>query len=412
MKYKQRDDTTKSNNNFETFKEDFLAGIKAGKPLSGKDGLLTPLIKELLEKALEGEIEGHLAAEPEDIANRRNGYTDKTMNTADGSFELSTPRDRAGTFEPTIVKKRQTTLTDELDQKILALYALGNSYTDISKHITDLYGIEVSTATISTITDKLIPIITEWRSRPLDKIYPIMFLDGMYFKVRDNGKVITKVLYNILGVNQEGMREILGFYLADSEGANFWLGVLNDLKHRGVEDVLIVCVDGLNGFPEAINTIFPKAEVQLCVVHQIRNTLKYVVSKEQKEFMQDLKLVYKAATIDLAESNLLKLDEKWGKRYPAAIKSWRNNWNNLSQYFKYSAEIRRLIYTTNPIEGYHRQVRKYTKTKAAFSSENALFKLVYCACQQIHKKWTMPMANWGLIASQLAIHFEGRFNLI
>jgi transposase-like protein len=412
MKNKDRADTAKTITNFEAFKDNFLAGIKAGKPLSGKDGLLTPLIKELLEAALEGEIEGHLHQEPEDVANRRNGYTNKTVTTADGSFELSTPRDRAGTFEPTIVKKRQTTLTDELDQKILALYALGNSYADIANHITDLYGIEVSTATISNITDKLIPIITEWRNRPLDKTYPVVFLDGMFFKVRDNGKVITKVLYNILGINSQGIKEILGFYLADSEGANFWLGVLNDLKHRGIQDILIASVDGLNGFPEAINTIFPKTEVQLCIVHQIRNTLKYVVSKEQKEFMHDLQLVYKAATLDLAETNLLNLDEKWGKRYPAAIKSWQKHWSNLSQFFKYSAEIRRLIYTTNPIEGYHRQVRKYTKTKAAFSSDNALFKLVYCACQQIHKKWTAPMANWGLIASQLSIHFEGRFSLI
>jgi len=402
----------KSNINFESFKEEFLSGIKAGKPLSGKDGLLTPLIKELLETALEGELESHLDNEPEEIANRRNGYTSKTMTTADGSFELATPRDRAGTFEPVIVKKRQTTLTEELDQKILSLYSLGNSYQDISKHITELYGIEVSSATISGITDKLIPVISEWRSRPLEKVYPIIFLDGMYCKARDNGKVVTKVLYNILGVNSEGVKEILGFYIADSEGANFWLGVLNDLKHRGIEDVLIACVDGLVGFADAITAVFPKTEVQMCVVHQIRNSLKYVVSKEQKEFMSDLKLVYKAATLDLAETNLLKLEEKWGKRYPAAIKSWHNNWSNLSTYFKYSEDIRRLIYTTNAIEGYHRQVRKYTKTKAAFSNENALFKLVYCACQQIHKKWTKPMANWALIASQLSISFEGRFNLI
>lgn len=404
--------TPKTKIDLNKFKDEFLTGLKNGRPLSGKDGLLTPLIKELLETALEGELESHLSSEGDSEDNRRNGYMSKTMRTENSSFELFTPRDRAGSFEPTIVKKRQTNLTDELEQKILALYGIGNSYQDISKHITELYGIEISTSSISAITDKLIPVITEWRNRPLNKMYPIIFLDGMHFKIRDNGKVVGKVLYNILGINSQGIKEILGFYLSDSEGSNFWLGVLNDLKHRGIEDILIACVDGLKGFPEAVTTIFPKTEVQLCVVHQIRNTLKYVVSKEQKEFMKDLKLVYKAATLDLAGSNLLKLEEKWGKRYPAAIKSWHMNWENLTQYFKYSEEIRRLIYTTNPIEGYHRQIRKYTKTKSAFSSENSLFKIVYCSCQQIQKKWTMPMFNWGLIASQLAIHFEGRFSLI
>jgi transposase-like protein len=273
-----------------------------------------------------------------------------------------------------------------------------------------MYDVEVSPATISAVTDKLVPVITEWRSMPLDSVYPVVFLDGMYFKVREGGKVVTKVLYNILGVNQSGIKEILGFYIADAEGANFWLGVLTDLKERGVQDILIACVDGLTGFPQAINAMFPKTEVQLCVVHQIRSSLKYVVSKEQKQFLVDLKQVYAASSKELAESNLLALDEKWGKRYPSVIKSWTTHWENLSQYFKYSSEIRRLIYTTNPIEAFHRQVRKFTKTKSAFTSEGALFKLVYCACQRIKDKWTAPMHNWGLIISQLDIHFDGRIN--
>lgn len=399
-------------NDLAQFKQHLLEGIKAGKPLSGKDGLLTPLLKEIIEASLEGELDAHLEAERGDSnANRRNGYTSKEVRSESGSFSLSTPRDRNGTFEPQIVKKRQTVLNDALDQKVMSLFSIGMSYRDISGHIAEMYDVEVSPATISAVTDKLIPVITEWRSRPLDSVYPVVFLDGMYFKVREGGKIVTKVLYNILGVNQAGIKEILGFYIADSEGANFWLGVLTDLKERGVQDILIACVDGLTGFPQAINAMFPKTEVQLCIVHQIRSSLKYVVSKEQKQFLADLKQVYAASSKELAESNLLMLDEKWGKRYPSVIKSWSTNWENLSNYFKYSSEIRRLIYTTNPIEAFHRQVRKFTKTKAAFTAEVALFKLVYCACQRIQEKWTAPMHNWGLIISQLDIHFDGRINL-
>jgi transposase-like protein len=328
-----------------------------------------------------------------------------------GTFELETPRDREGSFDPQIVKKRQTVLNASLDNKIIGLYGLGMSYEDIASHLKEMYDFDVSPGTISAVTDKLLPVITDWRSRPLEAIYPILFMDGMYFKVRENGKVITKVLYNILGINQEGRKDILGFYVAESEGANFWLGVLNDLKERGVRDVLIACVDGLTGFPEAIKGAFPRTEVQLCIVHQIRNSLKYVASKNQKEFMRDLKTVYQAPSKDIAEHNLLKLDEKWGAKYPMVLKSWHANWEHLSHYFQYSGEIRRLIYTTNAIEGFHRQVRKFTKTKGAFTSETALFKLVYCACQKIAEKWTSPLQNWALTISQLDVYFEGRLNL-
>lgn len=397
--------------NLADLQREIVESVRAGKSLLGKEGALTPLIKYALEAAMEGEIEAHMASN-EDNANRRNGKMKKTVNSESGAFELETPRDRNGSFEPQIVKKRQTVLTEELDNKILALYAMGAGYKDISKHMADMYGYEVSAATISSVTDKLLPTVLEWRNRPLEKIYAVLFLDAMFFKGRgEGGKVVDRVLYNIMGINQEGYKEILGFYVAESEGANFWLGVLNDLQARGVKDILIACVDGLKGFPEAIQNAFPKTEIQLCIVHQIRNSIKYVASKDQKPFMADLKLVYQAATQELAEHNLTKLDEKWGSRYPMVIKSWVTHWEHLTAYFKYSADVRRLIYTTNPIEGFHRQVRKYTKTKGAFTSDNALFKLVYCACQKIQEKWNMPLQNWAITISQLDIYFPGRLEL-
>lgn len=398
---------------FEAFKAKAIEDMRAGKDLMGKEGVFTPLMKEFLEAALEGEMSSHMAMcleEPEN-QNRRNGKNSKTIQSHMGSFELETPRDRESSFEPQIVKKRQTVLNASLDNKILGLYGLGMSYQDIASHLKEMYDFDVAPATISAVTDKLIPVIAEWRSRPLEAVYPILFMDGMYFKSRENGKVVTKVLYNILGINQEGHKEILGFYVAESEGANFWLGVLNDLRERGVQDVLIACVDGLTGFPEAIQGVFPRTEIQLCIVHQIRNSLRYVASKNQKEFMKDLKEVYRASSKENAEYNLLKLEEKWGEKYPMVIKSWQSNWEHLSHYFQYSGDIRKLIYTTNSIEGFHRQVRKFTKTKGAFTSEMALFKLVYCACQKISEKWTTPLQNWALTISQLDIYFEGRLQL-
>jgi putative transposase len=392
-----------------TLEQDILSSIRAGKSLLGQGGALTPFIKRALEAALEGEIESHILTEEDaGISNRRNGKSSKTLRSESGSFELLTPRDRNSSFEPSIIKKRQTVLGESLDNHILQLFGVGMSYQDIASHLKEMYDYDTSPATISSVTDRLIPVITEWRNRPLESVYPIVFLDGMYFKARQDAKVTTKVLYNIMGIDKDGRKDILGFYVAESEGANFWLGVLNDLRERGVQDILIACVDGLKGFPEAINSIFPQTEVQLCIVHQIRNSLKYIASRDQKEFMVDLKEIYKASTKDLAEYNLLKLDEKWGKKYPAVLSSWQNNWDKLSSYFKYSAEIRRIIYTTNAIEGFHRQVRKYTKTKGAFTSENALFKLVYCAIERIREKWTQPIQNWALSVSQLHIHFGDR----
>ena len=401
-----------SNFNYNDFKAEAIEKIKSGQPLTGKGGILTPLLKELLESALEGELDAHLLENRDaGISNRRNGKSSKQVQTSSDSFELFTPRDREGSFEPEIVKKRQTVLNESLDNKVLALYALGMSYEAISEHLAEMYGLEVSSAKISLITDKLLPLITEWRNRPLESVYPIVFLDAMHFKVRVDGKVTTKAFYSVLAVTPEGKKDILGLYLSENEGARFWLGVLNDLRARGVEDLLIASIDGLKGFPEAIADVFPKTEIQLCIVHQIRNSLKYVVSKDQKAFMADLKLVYRASSKDLAEHHLLELGEKWGKKYPAVMKSWNDNWENLSQYFKYPEELRRIIYTTNIVEGFHRQIRKYTKNKGAFTSENALLKLIYCACQKVLEKWNQPMHNWALIISQLQIYFDGRLNL-
>jgi putative transposase len=397
---------------FSQFQAEAIEQLKSGQSLTGKGGVLTPLIKKILEAALEGEMDSHLSdCKSDNLPNRRNGKLTKTIKTDTGSFELSTPRDRDSSFEPEIVKKRQTVLNESLDNKIISLYALGMSYEAIGDHLTEMYGLEVSPAKISQITDRLLPVITEWRNRPLETIYPIVFLDAMHFKVRVDGKVCSKAFYSVLGVNKSGVKDILGLYLSENEGAHFWLSVLNDLRARGIEDILIASIDGLKGFPEAIATVFPKTEIQLCVVHQIRNSLKYVVSKVQKAFMVDLKLVYRATSKDLAEHHLLELDEKWGKKYPAVIKSWNANWEALSQYFKYPEALRRIIYTTNIVEGFHRQVRKYTKNKGAFTSENALLKLIYCACQKILEKWNQPMHNWALIASQLQIFFDGRLDL-
>lgn len=401
-----------TNFNYSEFKAEAIEKIKSGQPLTGKGGILTPLLKELLESALEGELDAHLLENREaGINNRRNGKSSKQVQTSSDSFELLTPRDREGSFEPEIVKKRQTVLNESLDNKVIALCALGMSYEAISEHLAEMYGLEVSCAKISLITDKLLPLITEWRNRPLESVYPIVFLDAMHFKIRFDGKVTTKAFYSVLAVSTEGKKDILGLYLSENEGARFWLGVLNDLRARGVEDLLIASIDGLKGFPEAIADVFPKTEIQLCIVHQIRNSFKYVVSKDQKAFMADLKLVYRASSKDLAEHHLLELGEKWGKKYPAVMKSWNDNWENLSQYFKYPEDLRRIIYTTNIVEGFHRQIRKYTKNKGAFTSENALLKLIYCACQKVLEKWNQPMHNWALIISQLQIYFDGRLNL-
>ena len=385
-----------------------LSALQDGQQLTGKDGILTPLIKQLTEAALEAEMAVYL--ETVEGSNRKNGYGRKTVKSTSGSFELATPRDRAGSFDPQLVKKHQTHMSDEIERKIISMFGLGMSYLDIAGHIAEIYGLEISNATISGITDKLIPEIKAWQQRPLASHYPFVWLDAIHYKIKQDGRYVAQAVYTVLGLTLEGHKEILGLYLSETEGANFWLSVLTDLNNRGLEDILIACVDGLNGFPEAINAIFPQTEVQLCVIHQIRNSLKYVASKNQKEFMADLKPVYKAETIAGAETALDALEEKWGKKYPLVIKSWRRKWANLSVYFKYPPDIRRVIYTTNAIEAVHRQFRKLTKTKGAFPNENSLLKLLYMGIQNASQKWTMPLQNWNLTLSQLSIYFEGRLD--
>ena len=385
---------------------DFAAQLKAGKGIGGKDGALTPLIKQLTEMALQAELETHLSQDFE--RNRKNGFSSKTMKSANGTFELETPRDRNGSFEPELVKKNQTHMSDELESKMLSLFALGNSYSQIADHIEDMYGVHFSKQAITAITDKLIPKLEEWRKRPLESIYPFIYLDAIHYKVRDEGHYVSKAFYTVLGVNLEGKKEILGLYLNESEGAKFWLQVLTDLQNRGVEDILIASVDGLKGFPEAINAVFPDTEVQLCIVHQIRNSLKYVASKDQKQFASELKAIYQAFTKEEAENELDKLEEKWGKKYPIIFESWRNKWDNLSNYFKYAEPIRKVIYTTNIIESVHRQFRTLTKTKGAFPNDNSLLKLLFAGIQNAEKKLTMPIKNWSLTISQLNIHFKER----
>lgn len=396
---------------YEALKKKTLEQFRSGKSLFGKGGAFAPLLKDVLEAALQAEMEEHLDEEQRLKGNRKNGYSSKELKTAEGSFDLSTPRDRHAAFDPQIVRKRETILAESLEHKIIGLYGHGMSFRDISAHIKDMYDTDISAATLSAITDKVIPLVEEWQSRPLEPLYCIVWLDAMYYKVKQDSKIISRCVYNILGITTEGRKEILGCYTNESEGANFWLSVLTDLQNRGVQDILIACIDNLKGFAEAISTVFPKTEVQSCIVHQIRNSLKYVASKDQKEFMKELKPVYQAVSKEAAAQQLEKLAEKWSKKYPVVIGSWQRNWEKLTTYFGYPAAIRKLIYTTNTIEGYHRQIRKVTKTKGAFTSDMSLLKLIYLATQNIQKKWTQPLQNWSITVSQLSIIFPDRISL-
>lgn len=403
--------SNKSPFDYDALKNKALSQLRSGKSLFGKDGAFGPLLKEFLEAAMESELEEHLDDEQRDNGNRKNGHGFKKLKTADGTIELDTPRDRSASFEPQIVKKRETILAESLEGKIIGMYGLGMSLRDISSHIKDMYDTDISAATLSAITDKVIPLVKEWQNRALEETYCVVWLDAMYYKVKEEGKIISRCVYNVLGVNAEGRKDLLGMYISESEGANFWLSILTNLQQRGVNDILIACIDNLKGFAEAIASIYPQTEVQTCVVHQIRNSLKYVASKDQKLFMADLKPVYQAITKEDAEQQLQELETKWGKKYPIVIESWHRNWSKLSTYFKYSAAIRKLIYTTNTVEGFHRQIRKVTKTKGAFTSDMALLKLIYLATQNIQKKWTHPLQNWGLTVSQLSIVFGDRLKL-
>jgi putative transposase len=397
---------------FERFKQEAIKGLYAGKPLNGDKGIFAPLLKHFLEAAMAGELEAHLQEEKAaGKANRKNGKTSKRVKSLSGEFELETNRDRSGSFEPVVLPKRQLIVTAELEEKIINLYGLGLSTRDITKYVKEMYQMDISATTLSTITDKVIPAMNEWRSRPLESMYAFVYLDCMHYKVREGSSVVTRAVYNILGVSLSGTKDLIGMYLSESEGAKFWLSVLTDLKSRGVEDILIACIDGLKGFPEAIGAIFPRTEIQTCVVHQIRSSLRYIAEKDKKAFMADLKPVYQAFNQEEGYENLLQLEEKWGKKYPVPLQGWFTNWENLSTFFKYDAQIRKVIYTTNTVEGFHRQVRKVTKTKGAFTSDTALLKLVYLVVQRLTDKWTMPLHNWKLTLSQLYIMFEDRLKV-
>ena len=379
----------------------------------GKDGLVQRLIKDVLENILEVEMGEHLGRDKydrqtdidQDDRNYRNGYSKKTLRSSFGDVDLDVPRDRKAEFEPQIIKKYET-VCNELDKKIISLYAKGMSTRDIQAEVEDLYGITLSPSMISKITDKVIATATEWQNRMLDEIYPIVYLDAMYFKVRSNGKIVNKAVYICLGYTLEGYKDILGIWVDEAEGAKFWLSICNDLKNRGVKKILIACMDGLKGLPQAIKTVFPTVDIQTCIVHQIRNSIKYIASKDKKAFMKDLKEVYKTTTEEFALAQLDNLKEKWGSNYGMVIDSWYNNWNNLDTFFKFSPQIRKLIYTTNVLEGFNRQVRKFTKVRTIFPTDESLNKCVYLATMEIMEKWTQPIHNWGTTLAELSLYFE------
>lgn len=397
---------------FKSFQTQALEQLRNGKPLLGKDGVFAPLLENLLNAALEGEMDAHLDEEERLCGNRRNGHMSKQVQTSLGEVTVHTPRDREGSFAPQLIKKRETILAEGVADKIIGLYALGNSTRQISDWIETNLGNRISADTISAITDRILPELQSWKSRMLESVYPIVWMDAIHYKVMDDkNRPVSRAIYNVLGINREGYKELLGMYISKSEGANFWLSVLTDLQNRGVQDILIACIDNLKGFAEAINSIYPQTVIQSCIVHQVRNSVKYVASKNQKEFMADLKRIYQAVNKETAESELLNLQQKWGEHYPVVIKSWQDNWEKLSAYFQFTAPIRKLIYTTNTVEGYHRQVRRVTKNKGVFTNDTALEKLVYLAYRNIRKKWTMPLAEWGKTAQQMAIIFEDRLAL-
>lgn len=390
--------------------------VKHMNDLTKDGGPFQLMFKSTLERLMKAELEEHLGYSHGDVRrkktdNCRNGTYKKTVKTTAGKLDVDVPRDRQSSFEPIIVPKFESQ-TSDLENQIISLYAKGMTTRDISEHLKTAYmGVEISPTLISNVTEKIMSDVTLWQARPLDSIYPVIFFDAIHYKVREDHKILSKAVYVCLGISKNGMKDILGIYVGENESSTFWLSVLTDLKNRGVDDVLIASVDGLKGFPEAIKTIFPRTEVQTCIVHQIRNSLRYVGSKYQKEFLKDLKPVYQAATIELAEQNLKKLEEKWSDRYPVVTNSWVKNWPQLSQYFKYSPAIRKMIYTTNIVEGFHRQLRKVTKNRSVFPSDKALLKLMYLATIDASKKWTMVKQDWSSIIGQLSIHFGDRIKL-
>ena len=377
-------------------------------------------IKDMLKDLMSGTIQTMLKAEIEhelgyaknsvsekNTSNSRNGYSKKTVRSEYGNINLDIPRDRNAEFEPQIIPKYQREITG-IEGQILSLYVKGMSSRDIEEHLNNLYGIDVSPSMISKITDKIIPEIREWQSRQLEDVYPIVFMDAIHYSVRKEGIVVKKAVYLAIGIDREERKEVMGFWIGENESSKYWLNILNELKNRGVQDILIMSVDNLKGFSEAISSVFSRTEIQKCIVHQIRNSIRHISYKDVREFASELKEMYNAPTLEQAENRLDALEEKWGKKYMAVINSWRSNWNELTTYFKYDTKIRKLIYTTNPIESLNRQLRKYTKTKSLYPTDEALMKSVYLSLKEATKKWTGRISGWGEIYSQLSIYFEGR----
>ena len=389
-----------------------LADYKKPDDLIGESGLLKQLTKALLERALEAELTDHLGHEKHapvgnKSGNARNGKSAKTIKGEFGKLPIEVPRDRDATFEPVILPKGKTRFTG-FDDKIISLYARGMTTREIQGHIEEIYGVDVSAGLISSVTDAVADEVKIWQSRPLDATYPIVYMDAVRVKVRDNGHVSNKAVYLALGVNMDGIKEVLGMWVAENEGAKFWLQVVTELKNRGVEDIFIACVDGLKGFPEAIEAVFPRTQVQLCLVHMVRHSLKYVSWKQRKEVATDLKTIYQATTVEEAEMNLSAFEAKWDKSHPSIGQSWRRNWERIIPFFAYPKDIRKVIYTTNAIESLNMSLRKVTKNRGSFPNDAAMFKLLYLALHNIAKKWTMPIRDWKAALNQFSIIFEGR----
>ena len=375
--------------------------------------LFKETIAEFMESGLEAELDDELGYgrydyRNKDTDNSRNGHSSKTLRTSYGDVEVAVPRDRKGEFEPQLLKKNQTSVSQDIEEKILSMYAKGMTTGDIETHIQDIYGIEVSDTTISRITDKILPIAKEWQQRPLEAVYAVVFLDAIHYHVRSEGQIVKKAVYIALGINLDGKKDVLGMWVGENESAKYWTTVLNGLKNRGVEDIFIACTDNLTGFSAAIGAVFPKTEIQNCIIHQLRNSSKYVSYKDIKELMADLRSVYAAVDEPAALDALDAFSAKWETKYPKISRSWRENWANLSTYFKYPQEVRRLIYTTNSIEGFNRQLRKVTKTRSVFPTDDSLFKMLYLAMVDITKKWTGRQRDWSMTHAQLSIYFAER----
>ncbi|MPM66943.1 IS256 family transposase ISCpe3 [bioreactor metagenome] len=400
---------------------DYQSEIKKCKTLedvTGKNGLLQRLFKDVMQQLLEVEMEETIGREKyernsqyydDEEKNYRNGYSKKNVRSSFGNVELNIPRDRKAEFEPIAVKKYQTDC-NEFDKKIISLYARGMSTRDIQAELNELYGVDVSPSMISNITDKVLSSAAEWQNRMLDEVYPIVYMDAIHFKVRDDHRIVSKAAYICLGIDMDGYKDILGIWIGEAEGAKFWLGVCNDLNNRGVKDICVACMDGLKGLPDAIKTVFPNVSIQSCIIHQIRNSMRYVPYKDRKAFVADLKKVYKAPTEEIALAQLDILKEKWNDKYSNVIDSWYINWDKLSTYFAFNEQIRKMIYTTNTLEGINRQIRKFTKTRTVFPTDDSLRKSLYLATEVIMQKWTSPISNWGLILSQFMIMFGDRLN--